>query len=446
MLQPGADKLAARISAAILASGALGVGGSMWAGPRLPTDVLIGAVSAAASASTGTKNAAYLGHIQGQIGTGYLRQLYRDNVLVWQATMAGALPIVSSSFVLPQVAAQTAISAADIATGEWVHYVRNAANPAKYIATRVTALSGAGPAKLSGNLVGGGTVALDSFVLNSPTLDSVSAAPGVDQMVAMMGAKTFTLPGAPVPDRTWGSGGYVVRGADLRSEAVPAWWGGNPRADISPYWAWAFPWYLIWDMPGHEAGLNTWCAVDKHQLWALNDSGVWSLVIDAGADWVETYNRSQNGPGFATPIRQTGVTGGTINPALDGMLHGGGGTGQIGSPATVRALQVRVRARKRLINAAGADDRALARYAVQAGLDVYPESSANMSLFGGVGYNPGVGASRFVEIGTTDTWVYMTTLAAPPSVSVDAGISSYPPNFRQTLSESSFRANPPPAP
>lgn len=269
----------------------------------------------------------------------------------------------------------------------------------------------------------------------------------VDRMVDHMRAKTFDLPGMTVsPEPGWSKGGYIVRGADLRSEAVPSWWGGNPRTDLSAFWSYLAPWYVIWDMPGHQRNLNTLCATERIILYALFDSGPWVKLVDQQPDWADPYNRNQNGSGTATRYElPDGAWAAIIDPTQNGIIHGGGGLANVSSPSTLRALHVRVQCRKRLINPAGTDDRHLARYACQAGADGYPIVDINMNngLFHPAYYNPGIGASRFVEVGSTPTWAYFTTLTRPPTNDSD---ESYAYNSRRAISEAAFRANPPPPP
>lgn len=154
-----------------------------WDGKKLPDGLASAATSAANAAGNGAKNAAYLSHLQTQIGSGYKRQLFRDEVRVWEATVSGSLPIVGSTIVLPQVATQNTISTADIDTGEWVHYCVKAADASSsvptqnYIATNVTKTGGNGPAFLTADTAGGGNVVLGSFVYTSPAFDTVVTTP-----------------------------------------------------------------------------------------------------------------------------------------------------------------------------------------------------------------------------------------------------------------------------
>lgn len=144
----------------------------VWDGVKVPADMVVGAMQAAGAVPNGQKNAAYLQYIQGQIGSNYLRQLYRDGTKVWEASVTGTVPIANGRFELPVTATQTLIATADIDTGAWVHYVRNAGNSAKFIATAVTKPAAGAPASLSNDLVANTPVTLGSFTLNSPPLDT----------------------------------------------------------------------------------------------------------------------------------------------------------------------------------------------------------------------------------------------------------------------------------
>jgi len=84
------------------------------------------------------------------------------------------------------------------------------------------------------------------------------------------------------PNRDAMKGGYVVCGGDLRSAAVPTWWGGSvyyPPTYAPAYWLTLQPWYVVWDMVGHQAGLNVYCAIRRIEL-------LW-LSSDAPTTWVQ---------------------------------------------------------------------------------------------------------------------------------------------------------------
>jgi hypothetical protein len=166
---------------------------------KLPDALSIGATSAANQAQGGFKNSAYLQYLQGQIGTNYLRRLVRNGVTVWQAQCSGLLPIVGSGFAVSGAATQTLIAAAAISSGTWEHYVINAADSGKYIATDVTATGGAGPAILSSNLLAGGSVSMGDFFLNSPEFDRVTLTGLAVSNIASSSATLSVVVGGAIP-------------------------------------------------------------------------------------------------------------------------------------------------------------------------------------------------------------------------------------------------------
>ncbi len=91
-----------------------------------------------------------------------------------------------------------------------------------------------------------------------------------------------------------------------------------------------------------------------------------------------------------------------------------------------------------LADPARPDDRAQARYSVHVGCDPYPRGG---TVFGVQPYNPGCGISRWEIMTSAPKIAYFTTLAGAHSVD-----SSFPFNERQTISEATLRAQPPPAP
>lgn len=268
----------------------------------------------------------------------------------------------------------------------------------------------------------------------------VTPEPMVRAMIEHMQAGTHPpLPGAPNAD--WAKGGFVTMGGDLRSVSVPAWWGGYNFADQMEYWGWLFPWYVVWDLPGHEANLNAYLDLTELQLFALQEGDTaWRLLnsesVPAGAAYARNVvTQEGDALGFRTDIGSFGVQ---INPA--GSVYHGWGAGSLNfDPRRIVGLHTRIRAHKRLRNPAMPDDRVAARYVLQVGLDAYPTSETKVAEFGAVGYNPGVGGSRFIEIGNDPTVVTFTTLLNARSVD-----TSVPRTTRQTITEARLRALPPP--
>jgi beta-glucanase (GH16 family) len=141
---------------------------------RLPETLAAAATAAAKAAPDGAREAAYLQYVQGAIGANFLRELWRGDVKVWSATVPGTMQIVGSKLVVPTQADQQTLATADIDTGEWLHYVRSATDSTQAISSVVTPPFGAGPARLSDDLVAGQPIGLGDFFLFAPPLDSVT--------------------------------------------------------------------------------------------------------------------------------------------------------------------------------------------------------------------------------------------------------------------------------
>lgn len=212
-----------------------------WDGNRLPDAMLSGANAAVTAAAAGTKNAAYWSYLQGQIGSNYLRQLYRDDTKVWEATVTGTLPIVNGSLVLPAIAAQTQISAADIDTGVWAHYIRNATDPTKYIATGVTNSAGIGPAKLSGDLAAGVPITLGSFVLNSTLSDTTTLSSLSASNIAANSVTLSVVVGGQFP-----AGALML--LQVTEDAANGPWRESPKPTLAAVGT------LTWNVTGLTAG------------------------------------------------------------------------------------------------------------------------------------------------------------------------------------------------
>lgn len=146
-----------------------------WDGKKLPDGLAIAATAAAAAATNGAKNNAYLTYLRDQIGANFVLKLVRDDIVVWQATASDPLNVSGSRLILPTSATQDSISAADIDSGQWILRVEHPTDGAtKYIATGVTPTGGIGPFRLSGDLSDGGSLTLGSLLLNSPAFDTVT--------------------------------------------------------------------------------------------------------------------------------------------------------------------------------------------------------------------------------------------------------------------------------
>jgi len=256
-------------------------------------------------------------------------------------------------------------------------------------------------------------------------------------MISHGKANTVILPGAGPRDGV--SGGGVVSGGDMRSVANPSWWDGNNLAATQTFWNHFQPWYVVWDVLGHQADLNVRCAIRDKEFWVLFDTGPWVRLSYVRGPVGDPFARDTvTFGGDATGRRESDGTWSIKITPGGSIYHGYEGGVTTGSPQTVRAVHTRCLARKIIETAGGPDQRDLARYAVQMGLDKYPNSSGSLAQVGSA-YWPGASYSRFIEVGNDWTPIFNTSLASARAID-----NNGPYNFRQTISDVDFLANPPP--
>ena len=511
-----------------------------WDQKILPDAFLASASAAASAANDGSKDAAFMTHIQSGIGTSWKRQLLRADVLVFEGAGTDLIPFTGRVFTVPAVI-KDSISNADIDTGEWVHRIVNASDATKAISNLVTKTGGAGPGLLSDDLVSPNDVEWGTFTVTGPSIDSVfvtlnaptsvtssgftlsvnvsgafpstartliqwndnllagvwresprplttsgtfshtfTGAPAntlitwrayvftepdtihaqsfagtfntlagaptaglIDTLVDHMGTHPFVLNSPPVGP-TWPISAAIIKGADLRGIAHPSWWPFDHRPDVGEYWAELIPWFVVWDIVGHQSNLNVRAASRDCQLWLLDDNGTWSRNSNAATPTGNAYERNMISPVVGSldwRVEPDGSSSVRFNPDSPYVWHGYGTWGTCASPATARAFVGRVQVRKVLHDPQGPDQRALARYSIHVGADPYPLRQNPVQFGSASAYNPGIALSRNVELTNDWQWIYFTTFARPPSASVD---TAYPYNFRQTIAQSAIAANPPP--
>jgi hypothetical protein len=144
-----------------------------WNGKYMDDAMLDGALAASASAANGLKNAAFAAFCKSQLGTNVRLRLYRDDVVVYAGIYTGDLPLSGGRLTLPTSFSQSLLSGAVITTGAWWMVLESAANAAKYLSAPVTPSAGAGPVRLSKDLVGGDTLVVGTVTFDSPALDTV---------------------------------------------------------------------------------------------------------------------------------------------------------------------------------------------------------------------------------------------------------------------------------
>lgn len=402
------------------------------------------AAAAAAAASNGSKDAAYIDAAIAGIGANPRRRVTWGGLEVFNAVTGGPLTRSGTQMLCPAVTAN-AIASASVATGSGIHRIEKADDANVFIQSVAGNAASTAPARMTANFVSGAPATLSAAVFNGPGFDTVTA--GVDEMVAHMGTTQLVLPGGR--DNNFMKGGYVGSGGDMRSVAVQSWWPGNRRIGSQEFWTVLQPWFVGWDIEGHQAGLNTLLEVSDLELWGLIDGqSSWTLFSQTQPS-TNSYGRTFAGASGGSVGRRlaNGRWGFGIEPT--GPV-GHGYDGQVGPavvvPSTLRSIHVRVFGRKVLNDPGGPDDRAQARYALQAGCDLYPFPGARLSDTGmpvDYAYWPGAVSGRFVEVGATSTRMFVSATPLANARAIDAiSVGS----SRQTLTEAAFRALPPPAP
>ena len=144
-----------------------------WDKKILPDAFLTSALAAVAAVNNGSKDNAFMQHIQTGIGTSWKRQFLRNDIVVFEGTGSGLIPYSGRQFTVPAVTKNT-ITSADINTGEWIHRIISTVDATKYIASLVTPAGGVGPGFLSSSLVSPNDVVWSTFVVNGPQFDTTN--------------------------------------------------------------------------------------------------------------------------------------------------------------------------------------------------------------------------------------------------------------------------------
>lgn len=246
---------------------------------------------------------------------------------------------------------------------------------------------------------------------------ALAASSAIDQVIADMSSPSEAL--VIDPRYNWQRQPQVTMAAP-RGDAIPSWWSGN-----RPTWTSAvLSWFTAFEAQGNQASntrvhvknlrfyvlsqaTRTWTLVDSSTTPAVN---LWSYPFDwaAGASGAGLRNESDGGV--------------SMKPVYPKFHHGWANAKAI-NPQDVRAVFATIDFRLVLDNANGADDRASAKYVVDAGADYYPDMGLKWSL----NYAPGIGNGRMLL--ATKDWRSATLLVPNP-------------NYGSTMEE--MRSNPPP--
>ena len=178
-----------------------------WDQKILPDAFLTTALAAVTAASNGSKDNAFMQHIQSGIGTSWKRQFLRNDIIVFEGTGSGLIPFTGRQFTIPSVTKNT-ITSADINTGEWIHRIISTVDATKYISSLVTPSAGTGPGFLSGSLLSPNDVIWASFVVNGPQFDTNNQ-PGGELTLSQAYATCMTSPNDFPPGNSGGSPDFV---------------------------------------------------------------------------------------------------------------------------------------------------------------------------------------------------------------------------------------------
>lgn len=171
--------------------------------------------------------------------------------------------------------------------------------------------------------------------------------------------------------------------------ALPSWYPG-PRPDWCHI---ALTWYTAYEATGNTS-TNTRVEMRNLRMYVLsNKTRKWTVTDMTAAPMTDLWKYPFL---FAGDSKKAGVrfekSGGvSARPAYPNFLHGYGKSYTFPDPSDVRAVYVAMEHRLIVDNPAKADDRAKARYVVNAGADYYPGKGRSW----GNSYAPGIGGSKF---------------------------------------------------
>jgi hypothetical protein len=219
----------------------------------------------------------------------------------------------------------------------------------------------------------------------------VAHANAIDDAIANMSPQ-ITSEAIPIDPRyQWQLHPMVIMGAP-RGDAIPSWWTGN-----RPEWCnRIISWFQVFEAQGNGA-TNSRVQVKNIRVYTLSESTrQWKLVDARQTPDVDLWQYPFTLSGSNSGKRYEATGGISLKPSYPYFNHGYGNAASI-SGSDVRAVAVSMDFRVIISDLSKPDDRAAARYVVNAGADYYPGNGQNWSL----GYAPGVGQGRFL-IATPD--------------------------------------------
>lgn len=235
---------------------------------------------------------------------------------------------------------------------------------------------------------------------------------------------------AGAPTTGWGVASLVVMGTEPYGKSIPSNWIGTRYEN----WKSMLTWFVIYEGTGGNKATNTAVEVYGIELWYLSTKDkVWKKVqSDKYPEWNGAYDlKAVAASTTAATFAAVTQTVARFAPTATNIIHGG--LNQTNTPwnpttdkADISALYASVKHRLVLKSAGGVDDRAVANYVVQTGIDYYPYIGARVKDLNAT-YMPGAGSGRFLK--ATTNWRYSTVLLKAKGMT-DAALFDIPaPTF-----------------
>jgi hypothetical protein len=243
-----------------------------------------------------------------------------------------------------------------------------------------------------------------------------SYATTIDQVVSDMSSPSEAL--VISPQYSWQYNPAVTMYAP-RGDAIPSWWTGN-----RPTWCYdVLTWFTAFEAQGNGA-TNTRVQIANLRFFVLSQAThTWKQYDMKAAPGVDMWQYPFTYSGASSGVRYESSGGISVKPHYPYFHHGYGNSVTI-NPQDVRAVFVAMDYRLVVDDPSKPDDRAAAKYVVDAGGDYYPgNGQGDWSL----GYAPGMGNGRMVL--ATNSWRNATMLIPNP-------------NYGATMTE--MKSNPPP--
>jgi len=280
----------------------------------------------------------------------------------------------------------------------------------------------------------------------------------VDVAVLDMTGAVDAFPLGISADAAFSKGGFVVMGRAADGRAAPSWWepSNNPKGIFS--WTCINDWWFVNRSTNLNQTNNVRIQVRNKRIQIKRIStGLWTTLGNTSDPGAEYYPPAGSGAPSGNVSKRTATNpGGGVEFKFDGNLantniHGyGNGFIDISAYAgDIADIFSSIEARLVLDDPMGADDRALAKYLMDAGCDFYPDTGWRVTPLAGIPatklfapgeyYNPGCGAGRFKFL--TNDWQMFgfSPLANAFRVDTNTELSA----SDRTVTEAAFRAAPP---